>query len=97
MQPYFFPYLGYWQTIQAVDRYVVYDDVNYIKGGWINRNNILINGKVSLFTLALSGASSFKQINEIEIIPDPIHRTKMLETLKQAYGKTPMFREVFLL
>ena len=43
MQPYFFPYLGYWQLINAVDKYVVYDDVTYIKGGWINRNNILLN------------------------------------------------------
>lgn len=46
MQPYFFPYLGYWQLLSAVDKYVVYDDVAYIKGGWINRNNILLNGKV---------------------------------------------------
>ena len=42
MQPYFFPYLGYWQLMNAVDRYVVYDDVNYIKGGRVNRNKILI-------------------------------------------------------
>ncbi len=42
MQPYFFPYIGYWQLINAVDKYVIYDDVNYIKGGWINRNRIVI-------------------------------------------------------
>ena len=44
MQPYFMPYIGYFQLIKAVDKYVVYDDVNYIKGGWVNRNNILVNG-----------------------------------------------------
>ncbi len=48
MQPYFFPYIGYWQLIHAVDRFVIYDDVNYIKGGWINRNRILINGEPDL-------------------------------------------------
>ena len=41
MQPYFMPYLGYFQAIAAVDKYVVYDDVQYIKGGWINRNNLI--------------------------------------------------------
>lgn len=45
MQPYFMPYIGYFQLMKAVDKYVVYDDVNYIKGGWGNRNHILINGK----------------------------------------------------
>ena len=67
MQPYFFPYLGYWQTMEAVDKYVVFDDVNYIKGGWINRNNILMNDKAFLFTLALSRVSDSKNINEIDI------------------------------
>ena len=45
MQPYFFPYIGYWQLINAVDKFVIYDDVNFIKGGWINRNKILVNGQ----------------------------------------------------
>ena len=53
MQPYFFPYLGYWQLMNAVDEYVIYDDVNYIKNGWINRNNILLNGNKHLLTLPL--------------------------------------------
>ena len=54
MQPYFFPYLGYWQLFNTVDRFVIYDDVNYIKGGWINRNRILINGKPSYTTVSLN-------------------------------------------
>ena len=45
MQPYFIPYIGYWQLMNAVDKYIVYDDVNFIKGGWINRNRILVNGE----------------------------------------------------
>lgn len=55
MQPYFLPYIGYFQLMKAVDRYVIYDDVNYIKGGWINRNNLLVNGRKQLFTIALEG------------------------------------------
>ena len=57
MQPYFLPYIGYFQLMKAVDRYVNYDDVNYIKGGWITRNNLLVNGRKQLFTIALEGAS----------------------------------------
>ena len=67
MQPYFFPYIGYWQLINLVDKYVIYDDVNYIKGGWINRNKILINGEATFLNLYLSLASPNKKINEIEI------------------------------
>ncbi len=49
MQPYFFPYIGYWQLMNAVDEYIIADNVNYIKNGYINRNNILINGSASRF------------------------------------------------
>ena len=65
MQPYLFPYIGYWQLINAVDTFVIYDDVNYIKQGYINRNSILSNGKSQIITLELIGASSNKIINEI--------------------------------
>ena len=81
MQPYFFPYLGYWQLINAVDKYVVYDDVAYIKGGWINRNNILVNGNPTLITLPLEKSSSFKKINEISIVNNDIIIDKLLKTV----------------
>lgn len=94
MQPYFFPYLGYWQLINAVDVYVVYDDVNYIKGGWISRNNILLNGSKHLITIPLEGASSFKKINEIGITKDTIAKKKIIKTLELAYGKAPYYGAV---
>lgn len=94
MQPYFFPYIGYWQLINAVDEYVVYDDVSYIKGGWINRNNILLNGKKHLITIPLEGSSSFKGINEIEITKNAIAKRKVLKTLETAYRKAPYYEEV---
>ena len=94
MQPYFFPYIGYWQLIAAVDRYVVYDDVAYIKGGWINRNNILINGAASLITLPLEKVSSYKNINEINITTDKVQIKKCLKSLMLAYSKAPYFSDV---
>ncbi len=91
MQPYLFPYLGYFQLMNAVDKYVFYDDVNYIKQGWINRNNILVNGKKHLFSFDLTGASSFKHINEIQIN----NNQKFKKTLQQSYCKAAFFKSVF--
>ena len=94
MQPYFFPYLGYFQLINAVDKYVVYDDVAYIKGGWINRNNILLNNKAHLITLPLENSSSFRNINEIEITKNEKVKSKLLKTINAAYLKAPYFKEI---
>ena len=97
MQPYFFPYIGYWQLMNAVDKYVVYDDVNFIKGGWINRNRILVNGKPQYFNVQMKGASPFKLINEIEINNSEISINKNLKTIYMAYHKAPYFPKVNLL
>lgn len=84
------PYIGYFQLMKSVDKYVIYDDVNFIKGGWINRNNILINSEKRLFTIALDGASPNKKINEI-IIKDDF--TKFLRSLELSYHKAPYFEQ----
>jgi hypothetical protein len=93
MQPYFLPYIGYWQLIAAVDEFVLYDDVNYINKGWINRNNILLNGQKHLITIPLQNASQNKLINEIELSNDPKWSLKILKTIEQAYRKAPFYAE----
>lgn len=95
MQPYFLPYIGYWQLLNAVDKYVIYDDVNYIKGGWINRNRILINKETKYFNVKLNGASPNKLINEVEVSNDNIWQKKLLKTIEENYKKAPFFKEVF--
>lgn len=95
MQPYFFPYIGYWQLLNAVDKYVIYDDVNFIKGGWINRNRILNNGKVQYINVQMRGASAYKHINEIECSEDIISVTKNIRMLENIYGKAPYFMDAF--
>lgn len=92
MQPYFLPYIGYFQLINAVDKHVIYDDVNFIKKGWVNRNNILLNGKSFLINLLLSGASQNKLINQIDV---QIDQKKLIKTIETAYIKAPMFSKVF--
>lgn len=94
MQPYFFPYIGYWQLINAVDKYVVYDDVTYIKGGWISRNNILLNNSKHMLTLPLVSPSSFKKINEIDITKEIKMKEKVIKTIKTAYLKAPYYKDI---
>jgi hypothetical protein len=91
MQPYLFPYIGYFQLINAVNKFVIYDDVNFIKQGWINRNRIVLDGKEFRFTLELKGASSNKLIKNIEI---GNNKVKLIKTLKQAYFKSPYYNDV---
>lgn len=95
MQPYFFPYIGYWQLINAVDKYVIADEDNYIKAGWMHRNRILNNGDIQYFGLKISKASSYRLINEVEIFSDAKHFKKMIRTLECQYQRAPYFDAVF--
>lgn len=92
MQPYFFPYLGYWQLIEMVDVFVVYDDVNYIKQGYVNRNKILSVTGPQRITLEVLGASSNKNINDIYVGKN---RRKLLKTLIQSYRNSPFFETLY--
>lgn len=96
MQPYFMPYIGYFQMIKAVDKFVFYDDVNYIKQGWINRNKILVNQKEFLFTVPLDKATSFSFIKDTKINGKMYEKWKIkfYQTLFQSYKKAPYFNEV---
>ncbi|MCU1722456.1 WbqC family protein [Pseudomonas sp. 5P_5.1_Bac1] len=95
MQPYLFPYIGYWQLLHASDCFVVYDDVNYINRGWINRNRILINNEPGLITLPLLQASQNRKIRDIEIAPHVQWQRRLLRTLEMTYRKAPCFDQVF--
>ncbi|CAG34771.1 WbqC family protein [Desulfotalea psychrophila] len=92
MQPYLFPYFGYYQLVNCADKFVVYDDVNYIKGGYINRNNILVKGQSQRFTVPVPGASSNKKIKELSFSSDV---KKVLSTIQQSYSKALFFNEIF--
>lgn len=95
MQPYFLPYIGYWQLIHAVDRFIIYDDVNYIMRGWVNRNRILSNSMPNYITVPLQQASQNKRICDISIEASPVWRNKMIKSIENTYRKAPYFTEVF--
>lgn len=94
MQPYVFPYIGYFQMIQAADLFVLYDDVQYIKKGWINRNRILLNGKEHKFTIPCLNLSQNKLIKDVYIDWSSKEIRKLGATIETAYRKAPYFKEV---
>jgi len=94
MQPYFFPYIGYFQLIKAVDYFVFYDDVSFIKGGWIHRNRIIQSNEARYISIPMIGASSNKKINEVEINLNEIAQSKLLKTITYNYGKAPYFNDI---
>ena len=94
MQPYFFPYIGYWQLMNAVDTYVIYDDVAFIKNGWINRNRILINQEARYFNLPISGAGSFVLIKDVALSQDEKAIQKLVKTVEMAYKRAPYFKDI---
>lgn len=95
MQPYFLPYIGYWQLIFAVDKFVIYDDVNFIKGGWINRNRLLENGNAAYFNVNMQGASPNKLICDIDKMCDEIKDAKLLKRIMACYKAAPYFEQVY--
>jgi len=91
MQPYFFPYIGYYQLAYSVDEFIFFDDVNFIKKGYINRNEILLNNERFRFNLPIHGISQFKKINEHFYIKD---FRKFKNHLTSAYRDAPFFMPV---
>jgi len=96
MQPYFCPYIGYFQLINLVDKFVIYDDVQYINDGWINRNRILIQKKKPyMFTLSVKDDSHTLNINERFYINNiKREKNKIFKTIKQSYSKAPYYNNV---
>jgi hypothetical protein len=96
MQPYVFPYLGYFQLIAGVDEFVLLDNLQYVKQSWINRNRILLNGKDWLITFPLRKGGHLDKINE-KFFCDrfPSEMEKLLRVIYNAYAKAPCYKKVY--
>jgi hypothetical protein len=94
MQPYFLPYIGYFQLIGAVDLFIVYDNIKYTKKGWINRNRFLQDGKDAVFSVPLKRQSDSLDIREREISAD-FDKKKFLNRIREAYRRAPYFEPTF--
>jgi len=94
MQPYFFPYIGYWQLIHAADVFVLFDDIQYIRHGWINRNRILKpGGGAQYFMATLQKHSTYELIRNISAHPDTDWKRKILGQLDHYKKRAPYFTE----
>ena len=94
MQPYIFPYIGYFQLINSVDEFIIYDNIQFTKKGWINRNRILANGKDQLITIPLKKDSDYLDIVERELSESwEKDKNKILNVIKSSYSKAPYFQE----
>jgi hypothetical protein len=94
MQPYFLPYIGYFQLINAVDVFIVYDNIKYTKKGWINRNRMLQNSKDVMFSLSLKNDSDYLDVCQRELASD-FNRGKLLNQFKGAYQHAPYFAQTY--
>lgn len=96
MQPYFLPYLGYWQLMNAVDTYVIYDNIEFTKNSWMRRNRILSNGTDKMFSLPLKKDSDYLDVRERFLADDyDAARKKLISQIENSYKKAPMFNSVF--
>ena len=95
MQPYLFPYLGYFQLIASSDIFISYNSVNYIQRGWINRNKILISHSAEYFTVPVKKSSLGTPINEIEISNYAVFKDKFLKKIELSYKKAPYFNDIY--
>lgn len=95
MQPYFFPYLGYFQLLGAVDHFVIHNDVQWIGGGWINRNRICVHGREQMLTVPVASSGSLGLIRDRLLAPDfDRQRPKLLRLVREAYRRAPCFDAV---
>jgi hypothetical protein len=94
MQAYFFPYIGYFQLIAAVDTFIVYDNIKYTKKGWINRNRMLQSGKDMMFSLPLKSDSDSLDVCKRELAAN-FNPDKLLNQFREAYRHAPSFGQTF--
>jgi len=96
MQPYLFPYIGYFQLMNAVDEFVIYDNIQFSKAGWFHRNRILINGEPKMFSLPLKRDSDFLDVRDRRLAEDRNQSIqKILNQMQNAYHKAPHFSDVY--
>ncbi|UFH59361.1 WbqC family protein [Sulfurovum mangrovi] len=96
MQPYLCPYIGYWQLINAVDTFIVYDNIQFSKKGWFHRNNILVNGQKTLFSIPIKKDSDYLDVKDRFLSETSYQQIdKMFRQIQSSYRKAPYFDEVY--
>lgn len=96
MQPYFLPYIGYWQLINAVDKFVIYDNIEFSKSGWFHRNYFLLNNEKKLFTIPIQKDSDYLDVKYRFLAKNSEEKIKkIISQIQDSYKKAPFYEEVF--
>lgn len=96
MQPYFFPYIGYFQLIHAVDKILLYENLDYMPKSWMTRNRILQkNGEPFYFHISVNNKSHNRKISEVQIVEDTHWKKKLLKSLYANYSYRNHFKNIF--
>jgi hypothetical protein len=96
MQPYFFPYIGYFQLINSVDEFIIYDNIEYTKRGWVNRNQVLSKGESKKITLPIKKASDYLHIFDRSLADSwRKDRKKLLNQIRSLYLRAPFFKKTY--
>lgn len=94
MQPYLYPYIGYFQMVQKCNKFIYYDDVSFIKKGWINRNRIRSGSSEHIFVTPVTKASQNRKINETFLTSDQLWINKLQKSLDMNYSGSKNYEEV---
>ena len=94
MQPYFWPYLGYFQLIHSVDKFIIYDNIEYTKSGWFNRNRYLCNGQDKYMTISIEKASDYLDVKDRKVSAN-FDREKLKNQIEMSYRKAPFFNKIY--
>jgi hypothetical protein len=95
MQPYFLPYIGYFQLMNAVDQFVIYDNIQFTKKGWFHRNRILVNGRDKMFSVPLKKDSDYLDVAQRELADSFDEESKkIIRKIESSYRKAPYYKEV---
>jgi len=95
MQPYFFPYIGYFDLLCNVDLFIVYDTVQYIRRGWIHRNRVLQHNKIGwqYIIMPTNKAAQKTPINEIQVLQNNNWKYRILGQLEHYEKHAPYAME----
>jgi len=97
MQPYFFPYIGYFQLIKAVDKFIIYENVSFRKRTWITRNRLLKkgSGEPYFINVPVKGASSNRLISQIKVCDDQPWREQLCASIYHDYKQAAFFDTIY--
>ena len=94
LQSNYIPWKGYFDLLAAADEFIIYDEVQYTRRDWRNRNRIIVNGQPTWLTIPVQSKGNYEAaISEIRVL-DKGWASNHYRTLQLNYRRAPYFDEV---